>query len=87
MNDRIYYSREAEERANRERTASIMVFLAIGLGIGTVLALMFAPNPGEETRKELLGGISETTGPALSRIEKELHELRRRVEDRIGDLR
>ncbi len=94
MSDRIYYSREAEERANRERTAAVLVFLALGLVVGTAIALLFAPNPGSKTRRELGGAVEGTFGESLEgaaatvkRLEKEFSELRRRVEDRIDDLR
>jgi hypothetical protein len=42
-NNRLYYSREAEEIANRQRTTLALAVLAIGAGLGAVLALLFAP--------------------------------------------
>jgi gas vesicle protein len=94
MNDRIYYSREAEERASRERTVAVLLFLAFGVGIGAAIALLFAPESGEKTRRELAHSVEgsvetgrEAVEPALHRLEKEFGELRKRVDDRINDLR
>lgn len=90
MNDRIYYSREAEMRVNRERTIAVLIFMGLGLGIGAVLALMFAPKSGEKTRAELASTLEdtfengrETTTRAVSRLEKEFGDLRKKVEDRL----
>ena len=80
MNNRIYYSREAEEQANQERLRAIGVFMVLGLGIGAVLALLFAPKSGEEIRH----GISKSLEDRFSGVEKELESLSKRVEDRLS---
>ena len=89
MNDRIYYSREAETQALRERTAAIFVFFVIGITVGTALALLFAPRSGEKTRAELSDALEQSfdegrkaSGDAVTRLEKEFAELRKRIEDR-----
>ncbi len=94
MNDRIYYSREAEARATRERAAAIVVFLALGLGIGAALALLFAPKSGDKIREEIsktMGeGIErggEATNSALKQLSKDLNDLRKSVEDRLESRR
>lgn len=90
MNDRIYYSREAEERANRDRAVAVLVFMALGLGIGAALALLFAPKSGEKTRAELAGALNEgldsgreATQKAIKTLEKDFSDLRKRVEDSL----
>jgi gas vesicle protein len=90
MNQRIYYSKEAELQAQREKIAVIALFLSLGLGIGAVLALLFAPRSGEEIRKDLASTLEdgldsgvETSKKALSRVEKDLKDLREWVEDRL----
>jgi gas vesicle protein len=92
MNDRIYYSREAEMQAMRERAIAIGVFMAMGLGIGAVLALMFAPKSGNQVRKELAAGVEdrldsgrEATNKTLHRLEKDFNDLRKRVEERLSE--
>jgi gas vesicle protein len=91
MNDRIYYSREAEMQAQRERATAILVFMIMGLGIGAVMALLFAPKSGDKTRAELahtLGDSLETprevTSKAINRLEKDFTELRKKVEERLS---
>lgn len=87
MNDRIYYSREAEMQAMRERNTAILAFLVIGVTIGSVLALLFAPRSGDKTRAEI-GDVLEdsfhegrkASNEAVERLEKEFHELRKRLE-------
>ena len=92
MNDRVYYSRDAEVRAQRERAATVTIFLALGLGIGAVLALMFAPKSGDKTRAELastlgdnMDPVREATSKAVKNLEKDFADLRKKVEDRINE--
>jgi len=87
VNDRIYYSRKAEELVNRQRAVGAAVFLLVGLGIGTILALLFAPNVGEKTRKLIAEALEdgfksgqETVWDATSQLEKEVPDLRQRLE-------
>lgn len=90
MNDRIYYSKEAEARANRERGVAIITFLALGLGIGAALALLFAPRSGDKTREDIASSLneslergSEATAHAVKQLSKDLNELRKSVEERL----
>jgi gas vesicle protein len=46
-----YGKYESSERSGGAGTA--LSFLLIGLGVGTVLGLLYAPKPGKQTRKEL----------------------------------
>jgi gas vesicle protein len=93
MNERIYYSHEAEMRAMRERMLAVGIFMALGLGIGAVLALLFAPKSGEQLRRELASTLEESVGRreaqynALQRLEKEFADLRKRVEERLEHMR
>ena len=89
MNDRIYYSREAETQATRERTTAILAFFVIGVTVGTALALLFAPRSGEKMRAELVDTLDhgfdegrKASGDAIERLEKDFADLRKRIEDR-----
>ncbi len=89
MNDRIYYSREAEVQANRERMTAIFAFFVIGITVGTALALLFAPHTGDKTRGEIADAIEEglhegrkASNDTIHRLEKDLGELRKKIEDR-----
>lgn len=90
MNQRTYYSQEAEMRAQRERTLLVFAFMALGLGIGAALALLFAPKTGEQIRGELahtFTGELDAGRDTLHRLEKDVNDLRKKVEDRLGDIR
>ena len=94
MNERVYYSREAEEQAKRERTLLTLLFMALGVSIGAVVALMFAPRRGEELRSGLTHVLEgrvdsgrETTAALAKRLEGELNDFRKRVEERFSELR
>jgi gas vesicle protein len=79
MNNRIYYSEEAEQQARRQQTLAVIIFTAFGIGIGTALALLFAPSKGEVTRQS----IAHTGNDAMHKLEEEMAELRKRIEDRV----
>jgi gas vesicle protein len=94
MNDRIYYSREAEARATRQRAIAIITFLALGLGIGAALALLFAPKSGAKTREDISKSMEEglerggeATTHALKQLSKDLAELRKTFEERFESRR
>jgi gas vesicle protein len=53
MNDRIYYSRDAEKRAQRDRVVLALAAAIMGAGFGALMALMFAPQTGDKTRQQL----------------------------------
>lgn len=80
MNERMYYSREAEQAAMRQRTMLAVFVLALGVGVGAALSMLFAPQSGDKTRQALSGQAEQT----LEGIAKEVARLRREVEDRVG---
>lgn len=93
-NSRIYYSREAESQAIRQITVMAVLWLALGLGVGAVMALLFAPSAGNKTRNALLKNFEEgldssqdVIDPVVKRLEKEVGDLRQTVEERIAKLR
>jgi gas vesicle protein len=93
-NSRVYYSREAEVKAIRQMTLWTVLCLALGLGVGAVVALLFAPTSGTKTRNSLsrnfeegLNNGQDAIEPVVKRLEKEMGELRQTVEDRIAKLR
>lgn len=89
MNDRIYYSREAEMQAMRDRNIAMFAILVVGVTIGTALALLFAPRSGEKTRADLAGALEQgfdegrkQGSDTIERLEKDFADLRKRIEDR-----
>jgi gas vesicle protein len=89
MNDRIYYSREAEMQAMRDRNVAMLAVLVIGVTIGTALALLFAPRSGEKTRAQITEALEQgfdegrkNSEQTIERLEKDFADLRKRIEDR-----
>lgn len=90
MNDRIYYSREAEQMAAQQRTVLALIVMLLGLGLGAVVALLFAPRKGDEVRKEIANQAEnfyengrENTSKAFKELQKDFDKLRGDVEDRL----
>jgi gas vesicle protein len=93
MNERTYYSKEAEDRAQMERTMLAALVLAFGLGIGAAMMMLFAPRSGDKTRKVLADQVNhavhdgrDVTNTALESLRKEFDHLRSDVEDRLKHL-
>lgn len=53
MSSRTYYSEEAERAAKPQQAIQIAIVLLFGLGVGAVVALLYAPKEGKKTRKIL----------------------------------
>lgn len=88
MRDRMYYSREAEQRALRERWLIAIVVSLLGLTIGSLIMLLLAPRSGDETRRLILQTVtdaaersSEATQAAVKQLGEELKELRQRMDN------
>jgi gas vesicle protein len=91
---RIYYSNDAEAKAIRQMTIMTLIWLAVGLGIGAIMALFFAPTSSKKLRKSLsknfeegLNSGQEAIEPVVKKLEKEVADLRHTLEDRIAKLK
>jgi len=89
-NDRIYYSHGAEVQAKRRMTIVMLVCLGSGFGIGMALALLFAPNTGEDTRQNLSENLGEglqsgreSLDSFIKRLEGQFNDLHKNVEERL----
>jgi gas vesicle protein len=89
--NRVYYSQEAEDRVKREQTMSNLLFLGLGMAIGTVSALLLAPYKGAKSREELSSWVGENfesgreaTSSALGRIERQISDLYGQIENRFS---
>ena len=67
-NNRTYYSHKAEVRSGRKNTA----LLVLALGVGAVVALLFTPNTGQKTRKDLTHGLEQ----GVKNLENKVEEVR-----------
>jgi gas vesicle protein len=90
MNDRIYYSHEAEMQERRTRTLLAAIVLLVGASVGTLVAMIFAPQTGKDTRQMLANGAEgvyengrETTSKMVQGLRKEFDKLRKDVEDHL----
>lgn len=93
MNDRVYYSREAEQMAAQQRTILALIVMLLGLGLGAIVALLFAPRKGDDVRKEIANQAEnlydngrETTGKAFKELQKEVEKLRGELEERLKNV-
>ncbi len=92
-NDRVYYSHDAETHVKREMIALIMLALTVGLGIGALVVLLFAPSSGKKVRHDLAKSMGEdwengrdAVDPMMKRLEEKFGEMLRNVEERITHL-
>lgn len=83
MSQRVYYSEQARQRARLERTFIAVFFMGLGLSIGTVIALLFAPDEGEVIRED----IAERADDAFTRARENAAHLRENVEDGLESVR
>ncbi|MCA9884205.1 MAG: YtxH domain-containing protein [Anaerolineae bacterium] len=80
MSERIYYSQDAKMQAQRQTFLVVVFMLSIGVGIGAVLGLLFAPKTGEVTREELAKAVEERA----KEVESQMSDLRKKIDDRIS---
>ncbi len=92
MNNRMYYSKEAEEEAQRERAVLVLVMLGLGVAVGAAVALLFAPQAGEKIRKALEEQIEhavetgrDQAAKAVENLQDEAERLRSDVEKRVNN--
>lgn len=93
MNDRVYYSHEAEQMVAQQRTIVALLVMLLGLGIGAMVAMLFAPRKGTDVRKDIVKNAEnlydngrETTGKAFKDLMKEFDKLRGDVEERMKNV-
>lgn len=87
-NDRIYYSHDAEIQAMRKMTKVIALCLLVGLGIGAVLALLFAPSSAKKVRDDITRAVGqgwdngrEAIEPLVKRAGEEFGKMQKNVEE------
>ena len=93
MSNRIYYSEEAENMMKRQRIVDALMFIGLGIGVGSAVALFLAPSNGAKTRELITHTLEEgfqrgreTTDEALRQLEQEVPNLRERVSDLVGKI-
>lgn len=61
---------------NQSRWNHPVSALCIGLGVGAVLGILFAPKPGEETRDDIVGTVNDGIDKVRARTAKTIRSAR-----------
>jgi hypothetical protein len=70
MASRIYYSEEARNRAQAARARIAVLSLGLGISIGAILALLFAPEEGTEVRERITDQAQDFRSDVEDRVRK-----------------
>ena len=91
---RFHFGHDSEAHASRQMMMFTGLWLMVGLGVGAVMALLYAPASGKKTRRKLfrrmeegLDSGQETIESVIDRLESEVEDLRETLEERIAKLR
>lgn len=94
MNQRIYYSEAAQRTSQRQQLILALAVASVSLSLGALIALLFAPDTGENIRHEirdqldeLLERSSETSREAADNVRHNAERIRDDVEERINAAR
>ncbi|MFW5692307.1 MAG: YtxH domain-containing protein [Chloroflexota bacterium] len=80
MNERIYYSEAARRRAQRQQLVLTLAVAGLSLSIGAIIALLFAPEAGEDVRQEVRDRLNEI----LDRYGEASQHIVEDVRDRVS---
>jgi gas vesicle protein len=80
MQNRIYYSRDAEMIAQRNRLLLALVAALLGGSIGAIVALLFAEQRGEEIRGNIADSSESTFRKVREGVEHLAKDVQRTVE-------
>jgi gas vesicle protein len=81
MSERTYYSQEAELRAKRQTLATAGLVLVLGVGVGAVLAMLFAPKI-----EEYAGEAGHALNKGMKSGSKHARHMVSKLSDEVGDL-
>lgn len=70
MATRKYYSEDTKNQAQVERSMIAAFCLVIGITVGTVIALLFAPEDGESLRSTIADKASDAVEEAEKTVKK-----------------
>lgn len=86
MNERMYYSQEAEQRARREKLMLVLLSTGLSVTIGALIAMLFAPQTGDKFREQIgetIGRGRELAENAGDHVVEQADKLREDAQDRI----
>jgi gas vesicle protein len=87
MTNRIYYSQEAAEEAGRQRLFIVFVSFTLGMALGTLIMLFFAPKEGEQTRKQISEALEEGFERGRTAAEDALQDVEKDSPDLLEEIR
>ncbi len=88
MNDRIYYSKEAADYAQKQRLVLVSIAALVGVSIGTLIALLLAPQSGEETRRTVedgMGKFVEQGREVANHVSHDAQKTASKVRDNVNE--
>ncbi len=69
MSERMYYSRDAEIRAQRQKLITVLLAVALSLSVGTIVTLLLAPRKGEDIRRMVGEQLNEVAESVKERVQ------------------
>lgn len=69
-----------------EKNSKILLALGIGVAVGGLLGIFFAPDKGSETRKKIKNAghkLSEDINDKLKRGKEDLYSMKDKIKDRL----
>ena len=86
MSDRIYYSEEAKQQAQRNNLVLVMMVAGLSVGIGAMISLLFAPQSGNDTREQLSEQMNDTVHKGQKVAKSASKQLRDNTDKAINNL-
>jgi gas vesicle protein len=75
MSDRKYYSEEAKQTVRTEKALLGLSGLVAGVGIGSAIALLFAPEDGDTMRQRLMDALGDSTDKGKEKLMETLRSI------------
>lgn len=69
MSERMYYSRDAEIRAQRQKLITVLLAVTLSLSVGTILTLLLAPRKGEDIRRMVGDRLNDAAETVKERVQ------------------
>lgn len=87
MSSRTYYSEEAAERARKQQGAMIVTVMLLGLALGAVIAILYAPREGKKTRKMLGKELGGSLDSGRDRADDTIKDTVKKLDEQFRTLR
>lgn len=85
MNERMYYSAQAEQEARREKLLLVLVSVGLSVSISTMLAMLFAPQSGDKTRQMIADSVKDALDKGQAAAQSAGEQIRESAESLRSD--